>query len=101
MPMIKKVNGSEVEMTAEDEQAFLDQQAIDSQPPTAAELDALADAVADKVMTEAKDAMRAMGLTLAEVVFRVSNGTIPQGITETQARTWIRDTFRQNYRSLL
>lgn len=71
------------------------------EPPTQAELDAIADALADAVLRQNKDAMRAMGETLAEVVFRVSNGTVPQNVTEAQARTWVRDTFRAKYRALL
>lgn len=73
----------------------------DPQPPTQAELDAIADEVADAVITQSKDALRALGETLAEVVWRVSNGTVPANITEQQARTWVRDTFRAKYRALL
>lgn len=70
-------------------------------PPTSEELDAIADEVADQVITQSRDATRALGETLAEVVWRVSNGTVPQNITEQQARTWVRDTFRAKYRALL
>lgn len=70
-------------------------------PPTAAELDALADAVADSVMTQSEDVTRAIGETLAEVVFRVSNGTVPQNLTEANAQKFVRDTFRAKYRALL
>lgn len=70
-------------------------------PPTPEELDAIADAVADQIITQGRDSIRALGETLAEVVWRVSNGTVPQNITEQQARTWVRDTFRAKYRALL
>ena len=73
----------------------------DPTPPTPAELDAIADALADRVLTQQKDVTRAIGETLAEVIWRVSNGTVPQNITEAQARTWVRDTFRDKYRALL
>jgi len=96
----KKVNGVTVELTPEEEQAILDQQALDQVPPTAAELDAIADAMAAALMEQRADTTRAIGLTIAEIVFRISNGTVPQGITEAQARTWVRDSFRQHYRSL-
>jgi hypothetical protein len=96
--VIKDAQTGEVtvrEMTPEEEAQFI------PQPPTQEELDAMADALADQVMQQSKDAMRAMGETLAEVVFRVSNGTVPQNVTEAQARTWVRDTFRAKYRALL
>jgi len=72
----------------------------DDEPPlfTAEEI---AEAVAKKELDEGKTATKAIGMVLAEVVFRVSNGTIPQNITRAQARTWVRDTFKENYQSLL
>lgn len=85
---------TEREMTPEEEALYV-------WNPTSAELDAMADKVADEVMIQSKNAMRAMGETLAEVVFRVSNGTVPQNVTEAQARAWVRDTFCAKYRALL
>lgn len=70
-------------------------------PPSPEELDALADAIADSVMEQNKDAMRAIGETLAEVIFRISNGTVPQNITEGQARQWVKQTFRDKCRNLI
>jgi len=99
--MFKKVNGNLVEMTPEEEAEFLAQRAIDAAPLTEADLDAIADKLADNIMQQNTSVTRAIGLTLAEIVFRVSNGTIPQGVTEEQARNWVRDTIRHSYRRLL
>ena len=71
------------------------------QPPTPAELDAMADALVDEVFEQSKDAVRVMGETLAELIFVISNGQPPQNITQQQARTWVRSTFRDKYRGLI
>lgn len=95
--VIKNAQTGEItirDMTPEEEAQFI------PQLPTQQELDAMADALADAVLQQNKDAMRAMGETLAEVIWRVSNGTVPQNVTEAQARTWVRDTFRAKYRAL-
>jgi len=52
-------------------------------------------------MEQSLDATRAIGLTLAEVVWRVSNSSVPENITRVQANTFVKDSIRDNYRGLL
>lgn len=70
-------------------------------PPTSADLDARASEFADRVMQRNKDATRAMGEVLAKVIWRISNNDVPAGISEQQARTWVRNRFLEEYRALL
>ena len=70
-------------------------------PPTSGELDQLAEEFSAQLMEQSLDATRAIGLTLAEVVWRVSNSSVPENITRVQANTFVKDSIRDNYRGLL
>lgn len=59
---------------------------------TAQEIDARAAATADSVLVAGADTA-ALGKVLAEVIFRVSNGNVPAGLTRAQARNWVRTNF--------
>jgi len=63
-------------------------------PPTAEELDALADSVAD-AMLENDAKMKALGLVMADLVERAF------GVSQEVARSEVKTRFRNYYRNLL
>lgn len=64
------------------------------EPPTAAELDALADVVAEQVL-EQNAQMKAIGLVMADLVEATFN------VSQNVARQQVKTRFRNYYRSLI
>ena len=92
--MKKRVNGVEVECTPEEEAAILAEWEANKQPPTAEELDAIADSVAN-AMLENDARMKALGLVMADLVERAF------GVSQEVARSEVKARFRNYYRNLL
>lgn len=86
---MKSVNGQTVEMTPEEEQAFLDQQALDSAPKTAAELEAEVQEVADAITQNAERDV-CIALATVDLALAVRDGTVA-GFPTAQVRTLFRD----------
>jgi len=59
---------------------------------TQAEIDARIEELADSVLVNSSGTVP-LGKIIAEVIFRVSNGNTPVGLTRAQARSWVRTNF--------
>jgi len=92
--MKKYVNGHLVEMPAKEAQARQAEQAKNAQPPTPAELDALADKVSEAVIAQNRQ-WAALGMVMADLVAAQFN------MTQAEARQEVRTRFRSYYRALL
>lgn len=85
----KKVNGVPIEMTDEEEAAFLAQQALDSAPPTNQELEAEVQAVADEI-TQNSERDFAIALTTVDLVIAARDGGL-NGLSRAEIRSLFRD----------
>lgn len=94
MALTKKVNGVEVVCGPAEEQAILNEWAANAEPPTAAELDAVAEKMADQ-MLEQDAKMKALGLVMADLVQASFN------LSQSEARQEVKTRFRDYYRALL
>ena len=95
MPRFKqKSGGVRVQFTQAEEDARDAEEAAAALPPTSAELDALADAVAENSL-ENDLHTKAMGMVMADLVEQVF------GVSQAVARQQVKTRFRNYYRGLL
>lgn len=83
--------------------------ALDANDPTVVVVDpakvtANAEARATRLEQEVLDevgALKAVAVVLGDVIERVSNNNVPPGLTQAQARTWVRNQLRAAVRAEL
>jgi len=89
MALIKKVNGVEVELTAEDEAKILAEWAANAEGPTNAELEADVQRIADD-LTENSERDMALALATVDLAIAVRDGQL-DGRSQSQVRGLFRD----------